>query len=205
VPVSVAAHKHSKHDIMSDLLLAKGGAPQWWLEGSSHPIKILDATKVEVLADSSQMKKLYGSAPVVARVRWEDGQIIHVVSHFYRQVGTNGATVATSAALQNVDSLSASQKDKLSKSNGDVPWAEVESSYAFQRMTSNIVTGKMKANNELDKSYSLTNPAPVALEGGVTTAPRSKLKPLERKGGKVRVRDDAGNEGWVAEDALSER
>src|SRR5687768_8261282 len=65
-----AVHVHEKHDdLMSNMLLKAGSEPQWWLEGGSYPIKILDAKKVQVLASSNQMKKQYGAAPVVVRFK----------------------------------------------------------------------------------------------------------------------------------------
>lgn len=87
VPVTV---DKNDDNLMSKMLLRKEGHPQWWLEGGSYPIKVLDPKRVNVLASSAQMGKRYGSSPVVVRFRWEDGEVIHVVSHFYRQVATSG-------------------------------------------------------------------------------------------------------------------
>src|SRR5687767_1934657 len=49
-----AVHVHSKHDdLMSNMLLKTGSEPEWWLEGGSYPIEILDSKRVEVLASSA--------------------------------------------------------------------------------------------------------------------------------------------------------
>jgi hypothetical protein len=200
-------------NLMSNMLLRKGSQPQWWLEGGSFPIKVLDSKKVDVLAHSDAMGKAYGASPVVARFRWEDGEVIHVVSHFYRQMDASGPKVAAATAVKEFEGLSEGDKKAFAR-KAEAQGASVgnvESSYAFQRMTANIVAGKQKRNTELDRSYNMTvktdapmlsapteDAAPVA-----TSKPReSRMRVLEKKDGKARVRDDFGNEGWVNEAAL---
>ena len=192
-------------NLMSDLLLREGTKPQWWLEGSSYPIEIVDKRRVEVLAESEQMRQLYGSAPVVARFRWEDGEVIHVVSHFYRQVSTQGPQVASGNAIDDVGGLSDADKAAYKASAGaGVSMSEVESSYAFQQMTSNIVVGKQRRNAELDKAYGWTAKDEVTVEGRRVKR-GDRLKVLEKKGTKTRVRDDRGNEAWIDEAELTAR
>ena len=213
VPVVI---DHQGDNMMSKMLLRKAARPQWWLEGSSYPIKILDKKRVEVLAHSPEMGLRYGAAPVVVRFRWEDGEVIHVVSHFYRQLAASGPQVAAATAAQGYEGLSAKDKAELAKSGTmDAPAADVESSYAFQRMTTNLVTGKQRRNKELARQYNFTVNAPAALmptAGAPATARPvtsegrgASLRVLEKKGGQVRVRDDEGNEGWVAAGALVAR
>jgi hypothetical protein len=52
---------HQHDDLMSNMLLTGAAEPQWWLEGGSYPIQILDRQRVEVLAASDQMGKQYGA------------------------------------------------------------------------------------------------------------------------------------------------
>jgi hypothetical protein len=196
---------HQHDDLMSNMLLTGAAEPQWWLEGGSYPIQILDRQRVEVLAASDQMGKQYGAAPVVVRFRWDDGEVIHVVSHFYRQMDTRGPRVAAKDAIDEVKSLSAAQKDAIKSSkSGEVNMGDLESSYAFQRMTSNLIVTKQKKNAELDKQYTATPAAAVTLEGRKVEK-GGRLKVLARDGDKVRVRDDRGNEGEVPADALEAR
>jgi hypothetical protein len=211
VPVQMDS---SKENIMTKVLLRKGQQPQWWLEGGSFPIKILDQQRVEVLAHSDAMSKKYGSSRIVVRFPWEDGEVIHVVSHFYRQMNTQGPAVAAGQAIESVEGLSDADKKAFKSSNGSgATIGDVESSYAFQKMTSNIVTGKQKRNAELDRVYNMTpkptSPPPVlraepaAEAPAVGTATRgSSVRVLGRKGNQVKVRDDAGNEGWAPADAF---
>lgn len=197
---------HAKHDnLMSNMLLRKDVEPQWWLEGGSYPIKILDKKRVEVLASSAEMGKKYGAAPVVVRFRWDDGEVIHVVSHFYRQMQTKGPAVAAKDAIDQVDSLSDSQKAQIKAApSGKVNMSDLESSYAFQRMTSNLVVGKQKKNVALDKSYDWTPKAEVTVEGRKVKK-GGRVKILRKKGSKAWVRDDRGNEGYVPVKSLEAR
>lgn len=202
VPVVV---DKASDNLMSKMLLTGKGEPQWWLEGSSYPIKILDPKKVEVLAHSEAMGKRYGAAPVVVRFRFEDGEVIHVVSHFVRQMATQGQQVAAAAKVDDISGLSAGDKKAFKESAAaQASFSDVESSYAFQKMTTNLVVGKQRRNADLDRAYNMTVAAPVAI-AGEAVAPGARLKVLKREGGKAQVRDDRGNEGFVAEDALIAR
>jgi hypothetical protein len=208
VPVKV---DHAGSDFMSQMLAKKGSQPEWWLEGGSFPIKILDKQKVDVLAHSDVMKSRYGASPIVVHFRHDDGEVIHVVSHFYRQMNTQNANVAAAQAVQNYDGLTEKDKTELKGVLSGVSSGDVESSYSFQRMTSNIVTSKQKKNAELNKVYNQTvrseaqlRTAPVATAPAAAPAkPGTRMKVLDRKGKQVHVRDEMGNEGWVSEDALT--
>jgi len=66
-------------------LLGPKDDPQWWLEGSSYPIQILDKDKVKVLVTSKEIEKKYGEAPVFITFDYGEGKIYHMISHFYLQ------------------------------------------------------------------------------------------------------------------------
>ncbi|MBI5494332.1 MAG: hypothetical protein HY904_04845 [Deltaproteobacteria bacterium] len=202
----VTAVQVGEHDdnLMSNMLLSKGGQPQWWLEGGSYPIEILDKKRVTVLASSEQMRRKYGSAPVVVRFRWEDGEVVHVVSHFYRQMATQGPSTDVKAGVASVEGLTEEDKKEFQAAAPAARMSDVESSYAFQQMTTNLVVGKGKANKDLDKSYGVTPKASVSVEGR-TVKSGDRLKVLEKKGAKVRVRDDRGNEAELDEAQLQAR
>jgi hypothetical protein len=205
-PGTIAATgTYTGSDFMSQVLARKGSQPEWWLEGGSFPIKVLDQSKVDILAHSDVMKSKYGSSPIVVHFRHDDGEVIHVVSHFYRQMATQNANVAANQAVGSYDGLSAKDREELKSSLRGVSSGDVESSYAFQRMTSNIVTGKQKKNAELNKIYNQTvradaqlreAPAPTAAVGAPARH-GTRMKVIGRKGDQVQVRDEMGNEGWV--------
>ena len=210
VPVVVDSQTDN---LMSNVLLRKGSKPQWYLEGGSFPIKVLDAKRVDVLAHSDAMASKYGSAPVVVHFRWEDGEVIHVVSHFYRQLDTVGPKVAAAKEVKSFEGLTDEDRRDFAKSApAGTSVGDVESSYAFQRMTSNLVAGKQKRNVELNKTYDMTvnadvsirsAPAPAAAPVAQAEAKASRMKVLGRKDGQAHVRDEFGNEGWVSEKALT--
>jgi len=66
-------------------LLGPKDDPQWWLEGSSYPIQILDKEKVKVLVRSKEIEKKYGEAPVFITFDYGEGKVYHMISHFYLQ------------------------------------------------------------------------------------------------------------------------
>jgi hypothetical protein len=203
--VTAVKIQHDHDDLMSNMLLRKTSHPEWWLEGGSYPIKILDPKRVEVLASSPEMGRDYGAAPVVVRFRWDDGEVIHVVSHFYRQVATRGPAIAAKDAVSEMGGLSDEQKKSFAASPAArATIGDVESSYAFQQMTSNLVVDKSKKNDALDKAYNMTPKATVAIEGR-PVAKGERLKVLSKSGGSVRVRDDRGNEADLPAAAIEAR
>ena len=58
--------------------------PQWWLEGSSYPIRVLDP-KVSVLITSRELEEKYGEAAVAVTFPWGEGEVFHMISHYYLQ------------------------------------------------------------------------------------------------------------------------
>lgn len=60
-------------------------APQWWLEGSSYPIKVLDESRVRKLVVSKEMLERYGEEAVIVRFEHGEGRVYHMLSHFYLQ------------------------------------------------------------------------------------------------------------------------
>ena len=59
--------------------------PQWWLEGSSYPITVVDEERVQVLITSRELGEKYGEAPVAVWFRWGEGDVFHMISHYYLQ------------------------------------------------------------------------------------------------------------------------
>ncbi|HEY3238658.1 MAG TPA: hypothetical protein VGL92_03755 [Acidimicrobiia bacterium] len=58
--------------------------PQWWLEGSSYPIRVLDP-RVQVLITSTELEAKYGEAAVAVAFPWGEGEVFHMISHYYLQ------------------------------------------------------------------------------------------------------------------------
>ncbi len=60
-------------------------AMKWWLEIQAFPIRVLWPERVEVLVDSAEMKRKYGSSTMGLAFRWGLGRVQHSVSHFFLQ------------------------------------------------------------------------------------------------------------------------
>lgn len=60
-----------------------GADPQWWLEGSSHPIEILNFEKVQIEAASHDLLARYNAPIVAVSFDWGKGHVFHVISHFW--------------------------------------------------------------------------------------------------------------------------
>ncbi len=58
--------------------------PVWWLEGSSYPIRVV-SPEVRVLIASSELEQRYGEAPVAVLFSWGEGEVFHMISHYYLQ------------------------------------------------------------------------------------------------------------------------
>jgi len=59
--------------------------PQWWLEGSSYPIRIVDTERVKVLLTSRQLADQWGESPVAVVFPHGQGEVFHMISHYYLQ------------------------------------------------------------------------------------------------------------------------
>ena len=59
--------------------------PLWWLEGSSYPIRVVDPERVQVLITSKELGQKYGEEPVAVWFRWGEGEVFHMISHYYLQ------------------------------------------------------------------------------------------------------------------------
>lgn len=125
-------------------VMDKGDDPQWWLEGSSYPMKVLAEEKVEVLITSKELGTKYGEAPVAVLFRHGEGEVFHMISHYYLQ-----RTELRSARQKMPAAMYASQKGyTMSASDAsvfaDLSVGDVESATSSARLLANIVAGKKK-------------------------------------------------------------
>jgi hypothetical protein len=200
--------KESDSNLLKHLTLSKEN-PKWWLESSSYPIRILNKEKVDVLITSREMKTKYGDAPIAVHFRYGDGQVLHIASHFYlqqNQTRTVAETKKSAEYLKDDSALSATTKKALEgkvEFSGDVVAGDLNSAYAAQQMTSNIVVERKKDQTRIDSMYgkSIKAPQPTAPKGqGLDVGTR--VKELERKGEQVKVRTMEGEERWVPASSL---
>ena len=138
-------------------LIGENDDPQWWLEGSSYPITVLDNDKVEVLVQSKEIEKKYGESAVFVSFDHGDGKIYHMISHFYLQ---RAETRTERHKGEGSDYLS----EKLAMN--DIRWnkykqmgvdeanlAEVEAAYSSSSVMNKILWDKKKRSAEKTKIY----------------------------------------------------
>ena len=77
--VSVEA---SLNSLWSEVVVL-GADPQWWLEGSSHPIEVLNSEKVIIEAASHDLLARYSAPTIAVSFDWGRGHVFHVISHFW--------------------------------------------------------------------------------------------------------------------------
>ena len=75
----------SKEDPFLKSLIGEEDDPQWWIEGSSYPIEVLDKDRVEVLVRSNEVTERYGESPIFTSFDHGEGKVYHMISHFYLQ------------------------------------------------------------------------------------------------------------------------
>jgi len=121
-------------------VLEDGDDPQWWLEGSSYPIRILDPGRVEVLLTSREMAAKYGEAPIAVLFPWGEGEVLHMVSHYYLQ-RTELRTARHSTPAM---AYAASKGVAPSPEMADLRLGDVESAHASSRLLANWVAEKKR-------------------------------------------------------------
>jgi len=118
--------------------------PQWWLEASSYPISILDKERVEVLITSRELGEKYGEAPVAVWFRWGEGDVFHMISHYYLQrtelrTARHGSSAGAYFAEKGVTVSPA-----MSQEIDGLSLADVESAKPSAAFMSNVIIEKKR-------------------------------------------------------------
>lgn len=74
-----------RDDPLLGTVLDASDDPQWWLESSSYPIRVLDKEQVKILIQSKEIEQRHGEAPVLVSFPYGEGVVYHMISHFYLQ------------------------------------------------------------------------------------------------------------------------
>ena len=74
-----------KDDPFLSSILGPKDDPQWWLEGSSYPIRVLQKDRVQILLSSKALGDKYAEPAVFVTFEVGQGRIYHMISHFYLQ------------------------------------------------------------------------------------------------------------------------
>lgn len=121
-------------------VMEPGDDPQWWLEGSSYPIRILDRERVKVLLTSPQLGERWGEPAVAVVFSHGEGEVLHMTSHYYLQrTELRNARHRSSASAYATEKGAALGSDLDGLSLGDV-----ESASTSARLFANVVADKKR-------------------------------------------------------------
>ncbi len=136
-----------RDDTILQSVLDENDDPQWWLEGSSYPIMILDPERVRVLVQSKELKERHGEAPVFVSFDHGEGQVYHMISHFYLQRSeTRTARHAKpSSDYLAAKGVAAADMPKFKEMGSDeFPTSDVESAYTSVAMVKAVLLKKKR-------------------------------------------------------------
>jgi hypothetical protein len=130
-------------------VLEDGDDPLWWLEGSSYPIRVLDPERVQVLITSNELEQKYGEAPVAVTFGHGEGEVLHMISHYYLQ----RAELRTARHNMAGGDFVADKAVELSPEKAeylrslDLKRGEMEAAYSSSRFMANLVAEKKRKEN----------------------------------------------------------
>lgn len=126
--------------------------PQWWLEGSSYPIRVLDPDRVEVLITSRELEDQWGEAPVAVLFRYGKGEVFHMISHYFLQRTELRDARHRQAASSLWTEKGVPMAAPVSEMARGLALGEVESSASSSRLFANIVADKKRRSRTPSRS-----------------------------------------------------
>ena len=119
--------------------------PQWWLEGSSYPIRVLDPERVQVLIRSRELERRHGEAAIAVLIPWGEGEIFHMISHYYlqRTEFRNARHRSSAAGYYAEKGLGFNDEDEA-RVRG-LSLGDVESAAGSSRLMANVIAAKKRA------------------------------------------------------------
>ena len=124
---------------------AKHTDPQWWLEGSSYPIQIVDQQNVRVLIKSNELEKKYQSHAVLITFDCGEGNVIHMISHFYLQRSETRDERHKMSSEQFAIDMNASEKvQKKAQAMSNLNYAQVQSTATSSAFIYNQLADRLK-------------------------------------------------------------
>lgn len=117
-----------------------GDDPQWWLEGSSYPVRVL-GDEVRVLITSAELGRRYGEPAVVVRFPHGDGEVLHMTSHYYLQRTETRTRRHAAPAMAYAFEKDLAVADELVEG---LTLGEVESATTSARLFANVVAARKR-------------------------------------------------------------
>jgi gamma-glutamylcyclotransferase (GGCT)/AIG2-like uncharacterized protein YtfP len=125
-------------------VLDEGDDPQWWLEGSSYPIRVLDPDRVKVLLTSRELESRWGEAPVAVWFEHGRGEVFHMISHYYLQRTELRTARHRAPAAAYWEEKDLAMSGLVAEYSEDLSLGEVEAGYSSQRLFSNVAAAKKR-------------------------------------------------------------
>ena len=145
----------AEEDPFLQSLIGPNDDPQWWLEGSSYPIEILNHKEVDILIKSKEIEKKYGESAVFVTFDYGKGKIYHMISHFYLQrAETRTASHAKSGAEYANEKLNMDQyREEKYKNMGieNANLSDVEAAYSSSSIMNKILWDKKRKMAEMER------------------------------------------------------
>jgi hypothetical protein len=138
------------HPLVNGFLPAsKHAQPQWWLESRSHPIEIVNKGQVRVLIRSEMLGQKYQSDAVLITFNCRQGNVIHMISHFYLQRSeTRDARHQMSAKQYAMDIKASTTATNLVANQGqNLNYAQIQSSSTSAQFIYNQIADRLKTKN----------------------------------------------------------
>jgi hypothetical protein len=125
--------------------------PQWWLEGSSYPISVVDHERVKVLITSRELEQKYGEAPVAVWFRWGEGDVFHMISHYYLQRTELRSGRHAGAAVDYFAEKGVPVTAELAPDVAGLRLADVESAKPSAAFMANVIIGRKERQRRRTK------------------------------------------------------
>ena len=126
-------------------LFGEDSDPQWWLEGSSYPIEILNPKDVKILIQSREMKEKYGESPIVITFNYGKGTVFHMTSHYYLQrTELRTDRHKKSAKYYATSEMNLAEDEIDGEELDDLSLGEVESAYSSAQFIVNTMVERKK-------------------------------------------------------------
>jgi hypothetical protein len=144
----------AEEDPFLQSLIGPNDDPQWWLEGSSYPIEIVNQKEVDILIKSKEIEKKYGESAVFVTFDYGKGKVYHMISHFYLQrAETRTARHKKSGTEYAYEKLNMDESRAEKYKNmgiDDAYLSDVEAAYASSSMMNKILWDKKRKMAELE-------------------------------------------------------
>ena len=125
-------------------LIGPNDDPQWWLEGSSYPIRILNTDTVRVLIRSRELGEKYGEEPVAVVFPFGKGEVFHMISHYYLQRAELRTARHQMSGEPYFTSKNVPVDDAMAYQLVDLNLGDVEAAATSSRLFANIVADKKR-------------------------------------------------------------